>query len=428
MDASYGGRRRFRHPYFARAGARRIPDEPRRAAGQHVHAMWALPQPIPVTDYGAAAVAVNARGDAAVAFASSGSPALSTVHRTAIRVWVREHDGRMTVHEVFSSKGEGAGGLAVGLDTRGEATVVWVSRPRSGIPTVRAAFGTPRARWAPARAIGRGRGDARVAVAPAGDVLATWTLDGTTRTAWRRPRHSFGDQIVVKDTGPVPAFDGAGTAYLSGVCRATVARAAPGSRRFAPPVVLNPVSRGGSASRCPARAKGSRAGRGEAAFPTRTSSAPTASCGPPRCAMGASRGRPASPASPGPGRAPSRLRGGGGSLRWANFASVYVADVAADGTPGPARLVSEPLTAIARDGGGGIVLGGRDTIGVGSASGAGIGIQGSVTVVPAGVGPDDPAPSDAGLLAAAAPVGRAVALTWTVGAGPQLALSVWRPG
>lgn len=113
---------------------------------------------------------------------------------------------------------------------------------------------------------------------------------------------------------------------------------------------------------------------------------------------------------------------------------MFGARLGSDGLLAPAQPIGDPLTALLADGGGDQVLTATSAVPthVGSPQPfvGGALVQRGVAIRPRGRGADQPAPSNGGMLAVAAPVGRAAALVWNTnptGAGARRALSVWRP-
>jgi hypothetical protein len=92
---------------------------------------WSAPQSFGVSRYAITAVAVDARGDAAVAWATQSNPGVGPSLRAA--------NGRLSSRTVWSSHDAETNGLSVVLGTH-EVTVTWGSFNRSGTGTVRAAY------------------------------------------------------------------------------------------------------------------------------------------------------------------------------------------------------------------------------------------------------------------------------------------------
>jgi hypothetical protein len=132
------------------------------------------------------AVAVDARGDVAVAWATRGNPESGPPrYRTSVHVAVRTANGRLLTRTVWSSHAE-TNSLAVAIGA-GEVTVVWGSTSRAArdaITTpVRAAYGPLIGHWRAPRIIGResepsafepANWHPNLAVAPDGEVLLAW--------------------------------------------------------------------------------------------------------------------------------------------------------------------------------------------------------------------------------------------------------------
>lgn len=429
---------------------------------------WSAPLSVKTSPFGTEAVAVDARGDAAIAFAPSGSPAVSPIYRSSVTVWVRAASGHMTTHRVWSSSSERVDGLSVALDAQGQATVAWVSSTRhqqesvGGAGTVHAAYGTLTGRWAGARSIGRGLQESRLAVAPDGKVLLVWIARGSSSAqvdkvtvAWRAPGHAFGTPRALSSPrvqpvtpglgriGVIPSFDAHGSAYLAGECEAVVVSAPPHSHRFAHPAKL---------------AQGPQLG---VSFSVTGSGNGLASWAHGRCAtdvmvpdrrgpvfasvMRAGRFGPVQRLSAGPadgsgaGTHALWVPGSGGTVTWQGFS----ARLGVSGVLGLAQpIIGDPLAPVAVDGGGDQFLTATSVIPDNTYSRpvGGYPVWSGVVVPPAGGGPDQrapgvvvrpaggradqPAPLSDGLLAVASPVGRAALMV--TGDNP-LTLSVWRP-
>ncbi len=115
---------------------------------------WSAPQSFGVSRYATTAVAVDAHGDAVVAWATRGSPAIGPRFHTSVHVAVRTANGRLSTRTVWSSNDAEPLSVSVGIGA-GEVTVAWGSFNRAGQGTARAAYGPLIGRWYPARAIGR---------------------------------------------------------------------------------------------------------------------------------------------------------------------------------------------------------------------------------------------------------------------------------
>lgn len=183
---------------------------------------------------GSPAVAVNARGDVAVAWASEqqNAPA-ATVVRVAVR---RGPEGGFSTHTLQHRRNWAIGGLAIALDGRGETTVAWVERASTrgllhGHIAIRSAFRTTSGRWSAVQRITYTspfrHTFPRLAAAPGGRVLLAFNAGVKAApgvaVARRRPGHAFG-RIQSLNTGRrgylfdlQAAFDKAGKGYLAGV-------------------------------------------------------------------------------------------------------------------------------------------------------------------------------------------------------------------
>jgi hypothetical protein len=200
--------------------------------------------------------AVNARGDAAVAWIQEGrSKGHATVRvRAAVR---RAGAAGFSVRTLVARRGLAARGAAVALDRRGELTVTWVEQRSDngrtyGHKTVRAAYRTAGGRWSPVQAIGRSSAFnyalPRLAATPSGTVVLTY--NSRTRAApgvgaaWRSRGRAFGPLQSVPTDGqylidPTLAADPEGRVFLTGTrgCNqpggeVAVVSAPPGRRRF----------------------------------------------------------------------------------------------------------------------------------------------------------------------------------------------------
>lgn len=180
-------------------------------------------------------MAVNGRGDAAVAWATR-SPA-------RVRVTLLPAHGPI-VTRVLSRRASNTQGIV--LDERGGATVIW-NGPRG----LYGSHGPLRGRWsAPQLIAGRSTFGPALAVSRNRTVLIVWTNTtragpGSTGVAWRSPGHGFASRRTL--TRPRPglvgggyspqsdngaAFDARGNAYLWSSCDGVVRSARPRSRRL----------------------------------------------------------------------------------------------------------------------------------------------------------------------------------------------------
>jgi hypothetical protein len=202
------------------------------------------------------ATAMNARGDAAVAWIQEGR---SHGHATArVRVAVRAAASRrFTVETLVARRDLAARGTAVAVDSRGEVTVAWIEQASDagrfhGHKTVRSAFRRTDGTWSAIQAVGRSAAfnyaSPRLAVTGRGTVVLTYNAFSSgpsgVSAAWRSRGHRFGavqsvpvghDHLL----DPTLAVDPSGTAYLTGTrgCdrsggQVLVAIAPSGRRRF----------------------------------------------------------------------------------------------------------------------------------------------------------------------------------------------------
>ena len=420
---------------------------------------WSTPQQISAP--GASAMAVNARGQTAIASTPGPNPPGGPTDRTFVAVIVRTAGGRMRTRRVWSSNHAVVLSVSVAIDDRGVVTVAWASaRPdhSQGPEPVRAAYGPLSGRWAAARVIGHasslgGYGAAaqrypQLAVAPGGEVLLAWDDDAapqaTLLAAWREPGHRFGAPRVVGRSpntplGAIPAFDTHGRAYLSSPCYGLVLSAAPRSHRFGAPVLVAPGQPLHQALSFSLALSG--AGQGLASWVDGACTGDAAAgdtYGPAYASVlqGGRFGPPIALTPPGTQAFYTNAVAvpGSGMVTWSgaiysptSFQSgAFIVQIGADGRLGATQPIADERAALAADGGGDVVF----------APPPSIALQPFATpptpvfVRPAGGGADQPAPASYGGVAVATPVGRAVALLWNTsptGGGPRLALSVWRP-
>lgn len=372
---------------------------------------------------------------------------------TTVHLMVVMASGRTIARVVTSARDDGLVGVAL---SPAEATVL-LAYSKPGIDSqggLRVAYGPLIGRWAAPQTIsgrwgigwtnGRPLAEPHLALSPDGTVLVAWNGcltrnaclgavgEGYARqrvvVAWHRPGRPFAPPAVVRaPLGSVPQFDATGSAYLSGDCSGTVAIARVHSRRFSRTIVT-----GGAVKSFALALSGAR--QGLAAW-----------------VAGACSYDETTPPRNGPVRI-SLLRGGtftrpqaltantteamrssaaavpsGGIVSWdvraANEAEEpFSARIGANGVPGSIQQGAKAVIPIAADARGDLMLeDGR------SASSYGPGAPGPSPpfVRPAGGGPDEPAPSRFGSLAAA-PAGRGFAFAWLPNL-TTLNLSVWRP-
>lgn len=395
--------------------------------------------------YANTAVAVDARGDAAVTWETVGRrPKRSRLPLTTVHVAVLTASGRRVMRTPWSGRINSSMRLSVALGG-GEVTVAWgVYNDASTSEVARVAYGPLIGRWSPPRVIGRfwdaafttGRAPwyPRLATAPDGEVLAAWNACTSSRTcgpsprgivvAWRAPRHGFAAPQVVRGAplGAVPRFDAGGTGYLDSPCSADVPIAPARSHRFGRSVVVTrgPVSEFTLSLAGP--------GQGLAAWVVGACSLDEAvpNATGPVLVSALRSGRFAAPLALTPAATDASYSNavavpGGGTVSWFTNAgpggfAAFSAPIGAGGRPGPTQPVNGAIVALSADGGGDVVF--ARPPGSGPSATA-------VFVRPAGGGPDQAAPAPSGDIAVAAPVGRAAALVW---AGSRtLELSVWRP-
>lgn len=425
---------------------------------------WSTPQVFGVSRYALTAVAVDARGDAAVAWARESGSSPVGRYRTSVHVTLRMASGRLLTRTLWSSNDARAEHVSVALGA-GEATVIWASQSRAqtAIPILRADYGPLIGRWSPPRVIGRdpweqgypptphGFGDwfGHLAVAPDGEVLLTfngrqgWQGSASAgepvgvAVAWRAPGHPFGRPQVLREGpgGAVPQFDAHGTAYLSGYCNGFVLIAPSHTRQFQRTVVI---------TRRPVHdftLSLSGAAHGLAAWTDEPCSFDAEGPGPPLGPVFATIlsagtfGKPLelTPADTGASYSDAVAIPGGGTVTWVtegpHGAGAFSLQIGAGGLPGATQQIAGGFAPIAADGGGDQVF----TPLPGSLIAAPA--NPAVFVRPAGGGPDQPAPEGRGPASpetetVAARFGRAVAAAWNtspIGGRPTMALSVWRP-
>jgi hypothetical protein len=195
---------------------------------------WSTPRVLSLahfSPYASTAVAVDSRGDAAVAWETVGSwPVESHGRRcspsptrpscfpvSTVHVAVRTASGRLVTRALWSSRINPTIHLSVVLSSGG-VTLAWgYYNTASTSETARVAHGPLIGRWSPSRPIGHfwdvafTTGKApwypRLAVAPDGEVLVAWNACSSARAcgsnqrgvvvAWRAPGRGFGLPQVV---------------------------------------------------------------------------------------------------------------------------------------------------------------------------------------------------------------------------------------
>lgn len=411
---------------------------------------WSTPQAFMGSDNSSgSAVAVDSRGNAAVAWLSSPN---ASYHASA-QLMVRLASGRHLTRTVWSGQDAQAYDVSVVIGG-GEVTVAWNYRNRANREAVGAAYGPLIGHWSSPQTIGRETEPAsyepsdwhpNLAVSPGGEVLLAWNVFNASHAgvrgaalAWRTPGHHFGapQMLPTAPAGAIPQFDADGNAYLAGSCNAQVLIARAHTHHFRTVVVTStPVSdftlslagaRQGLASWLP----------GPCSFDAMVAN-PTGPVFASVLRAGAF-GKPLAltPAdTQAVGCIPVAVPGGGtatwlttsGSSRPAPALPYttlgFSVQFDAHGIPGAThQIVADE--ALAADGGGDVLFGPP-------ASGF-FTPAGPVLVRPAGGGADQPAPGPMrpDQVAVAAPIGRAAALTWhrsPTGGGPAMEISVWHP-
>ena len=212
------------------------------------------------------AIAVNARGDEAVAWIQEGRAAGHATLRVRV-AWRAAGAPRMRFLTLVAGRDRAARGTAVALDARGELTVAWVEQASDngrthGPKLVRAAYRLRDGHWSPPRTIGRSSSlnyaAPRLAVATGRSVVLTYNarvpgLRGVA-AAWRASGRPFGAPRSVPLgreylLEPTLAADLQGRVFLTGTrgCATSdgaveVAIAPPGRARFTRRVTLTTTS------------------------------------------------------------------------------------------------------------------------------------------------------------------------------------------
>lgn len=432
---------------------------------------WSAPRTVAASSTGPTAVAVDARGDVALAWATRPPASAMRLYGTSVHVAVVLANGRAASRTVWSSATARTLRVAVALG-HGEATLAWVADARGERlegATVRAAYGPLLGRWKAARVMGHwtdfgppANRYPRLAVSPAGEVLLVWddnrpAIDAPV-AAWRAPGHGFGRPAsllgsarvrleVPHELGPIPVFDAAGNAYVWGSCDGIVVSAPAANHRFGRPVTVAaaPVLSFGLSV--------SAAGRGVAGWVHGVCTTDEAAGDTPgpvfASVLGGGRFGAALALSSAGTEAPVASTvtapGGGGTVSWPQLVSEpgsggiystsqldHAVQIGPSGALGAATVLTGGLVPVAVDGAGDQVLAAPRRSDEDTVQGPLVEekIPVGAAVLPAGGGPAQPAPSPNGLLATADPLGRAIALAWSpspTGAGPTMDLSVWRP-
>ncbi|MBI5106873.1 MAG: hypothetical protein HZB46_18150 [Solirubrobacterales bacterium] len=411
-------------------------------AASRAIAAWSPPRTVRIPPSALVALAVDGRGDVAIAWSERGLP---PAQGATVRVALRRAGGAFRTRTLWTSRRTTASEPAVAVDARGQVTVAWPSAvPGRNGGTIRAAYGPLSGRWHAARVVSAGLAPVRLAVAPDRDVLLTFAAIPPARgdqafttpgVAWRTAGHRFGRAarlsaprlvIPVQATPAVPAFDAAGTAYVSSPCDSVVLRTRPGGRRFTTRTTLGPRQVLGFSLSV------SRAGRGLASWVAGRCTADVMAGDTPgpvvaRALAGGRFGAPQqlSTSATAYATAAVALPDGSGSVSWAerndDRGDVLRSAVGADGVASAPQPVADALVPVTATRAGDQVLAlafANPPVVPGP----------TLLVRPAGGGPDQPAPHAPSLLVASSD-GRAVAATWSTGVpvGSRMAVSVWRP-
>jgi len=429
---------------------------------------WSVPRVLSLahsSPYAHTAVAVDARGDAAVAWETVGrwpveshgrrcSPSptrASCFPVSTVCLSVLTAGGRLVTRTLWSSRTNPSIYMSV-VVSASSVTLAWdYSNASSTSQTLRVAYGPLIGRWAPSRAIwsfsglGPFAGDPHLAAAPSGAVLAAWSVC-TSRNCgynesrygvavrWRAPGRDFGALQVIRGAplGAVPQFDARGTAYLSSPCSGRVLMATAHSQRFSRTVMLTPGPALDMTLSLDGAAQGLAAWvAGGCSYDEAVENTP----GPVFISLlrGGTFAKPRALTPP----STQAISGsavavpGGATVSWyvraANgVGEPFSSQIGANGLPGATQQGANAVIAVTADGRGDAVLeGGRSANTYGPGASAPGPLAGTLFVRPVSGAPDQPAPSPFGE-AAAAPYGRAVALTWYQ-VSATLELSVWRP-
>jgi hypothetical protein len=413
------------------------------------HASWSAPQAVSnarQSPYTAPAVALDSRGDAAVAYetvgpfpqCAPGATSTACMPVTSVLVSVRVN-GRVTTRLLWRGRTQPSADLAVAIGA-GEVTVAWGQAVANHVGEVlRVAHGPLSGAWAPERAIAAFPGlepfvrGPQLAAAPDGEVLMTWNACATLScngpgvyAAWRRPGHDFGAARLVAGSslGAGPRFDAGGTAYLTSPCSGRLLVAAPPGHDFARSLI---VAHGATSSFSLSLAG---AGRGLASWVQGACSydeaVPNTPGGVGERVLSGGSFAPAvaltAEEAPGTYAASAAVPAGGGTVSWftapknqLGFAA-FTAQIGPTGAAGAVQQLPDMISAVASDGAGDLLFARPPGSGP---------IASAVFVRPAGGGADEPAPYVRGWTATAA-FGRGAALLWYDGPATPLRLSVWR--
>src|SRR5271166_1382278 len=416
------------------------------------HAGWSAPVTLSRTSTWPSAVAADAAGDSAVAWATvRGLPPKSTdlycaLHPfkpscsgiSSVHLAVRTSRGRVVTRTVWEGR-SGEMGMSLVI-ARGEVTLGWGAYDASDPnETAREVHGRLLGPWSQAKVLGHfldylitgGRTPLypQLAAAPNGTVLAAWSACGSLKRcpgavpgvtlAWRAPGHGFGRPVKVAAApeGAVPSFDSAGDAYLHSSCTARVLLASPGRHAFRRVVTL---------TRGPVRDVSlglSGAGEGLVSWiPTGCSTDEAAGPMPGpvlarRLDGGAFAARARlTPAGVAAEDSESVAVRGGGVVGWL-ARDMFNVPFGGNTSLGPAPALPAGAAPVAADGGGDVVFRGQGTV---PSS-----LPLHIGVIPAGGTAVQPSPAQTADVGAA-PFGRTVTIVWYEGKGPPQ-LSSWRP-
>ncbi len=403
--------------------------------------------------YTAPVVAVDSKGDAAVAWQTvSGFPpssqdracALAPMRRSCypivvLHLLVRDARGRTVRRTVALGRVNPTLRLSLAL-AGGDVTLAWGTYDVSDfLETAQAVFGPMLGRLSAPVLLGHfsdigftgGKTELypQLAVAPDGRVLAAWSAcrsasgcghAGGVELASRAPGHGFSRtrSVGAAAQGALPQFDSSGRLYLVSACSGRVLLAAPGSLSFRRTVTLT----AGPVSDLTLALSG--AGEGLASWIAGACSSDQAVGNTPGPVM-ASLLRSGTFAAPktltAPGAKAFYLTAaavpGGGALGWvlAGISGVPLPATALVGTPAVSATAPAGVVPLIADGGGDVLFGPTRVLVA----------AGPFFIRPAGGSPDQTLATRSGE-AAVAPFGRAVAIAG-YGGSATLWLSVWRP-
>jgi hypothetical protein len=150
-------------------------------------------------------LAMNARGQALVAWVESGS----------VRVSARSPAGKWSAPSSLSGPRDDGLNPHVALNDAGAAVVTWQGTPTGSLPVVLEASIRPdRGRFGPARQIGGELTGSRVAIGASGEAVAIWSNRDALFASARPPGGRFGraQSLAVGGFGPAIGVDGSGNA------------------------------------------------------------------------------------------------------------------------------------------------------------------------------------------------------------------------